>query len=55
MADKAIIQHYYKKGYAAYKIWNEKPDRDWLYGHERKIWIVQGPLHAVKMKIRLKK
>lgn len=28
-ADKAIIQHYYEKGYTAYKIWKENPEKNW--------------------------
>ena len=27
--DKAIIKHYHKKGYTAYRIWNENKDKNW--------------------------
>ena len=28
-ADKAIIKHYYEKGYTAYKIWKDNPEKHW--------------------------
>ena len=28
-ADKAIIRHYHDKGYSAYRIWKENPEKKW--------------------------
>ena len=28
-ADKAIIKHYHEKGYTAYKIWKNIPEKHW--------------------------
>ena len=27
--DKAVIKHYYQRGYTAYKIWKENPEKNW--------------------------
>ena len=27
--DKAIIKHYHQKGYSAYRIWLENPEKNW--------------------------
>ena len=27
--EKAVIKHYHQKGYSAYKIWKENPEKKW--------------------------
>ena len=28
-ADKAIIKHYHERGYTAYKLWKDNPEKHW--------------------------
>lgn len=50
-ADKAVIRHFYEKGYSAYRIWKENPDKKWdksFVSRLIKRYVADGTMERIK-------
>ena len=53
--DKVIIKHYVQKGYTAYRIWKENPERKWKYTSVKRLikkFKEEGTMNGTKERIR---
>ena len=50
-ADEAVIRHFYEKGYSAYRIWKENPDKKWdksFVSRLIKRYVADGTMERIK-------